>query len=139
MDEAEVLNDIDKRVVAIEVDLRGMAAVRKIIWSLAGAVVIGATSAVYGYGQLTQKLDSINLLELETHISTLLVVVGDHGTELENVRSEQSSLRGKFDTINEHIFELRNRIDDQTKERFYKEDGSRLEGRILRIENRIFK
>ena len=139
MDEAEVLNDIDKRVVAIEVDLRGMAAVRKIIWSLGGTVIIGFVSAVYGYGQLTQKLDNINLIEIEAHINTLLVVAGDHGTELENVRGEQARLRGRFDTISDHMIDMRDSIDDKTSERFYKSDGSRLEARILRIENRVFK
>ena len=139
MDETAVLNDIDKRVVAIEVDLRGMAAVRKVIWSLAVAVVIGATSAVYGYGKLVEKLDNINLMELETHIGTLLVVAGDHGTELENVRGGQARLRGRFDTLSDNMIDIRNSVDDKTSERFYKSDGDRLEQRILRLENIVFK
>ena len=146
MGESEILNDIDKRVVAIEVDLRGMAAVRKIIWSLAGAVVIGATSAVYGYGQLTQKIEHINITEFESHIGTLLTVAADHGTELVHIRGEIAEIRGVHTTFNDQMFQLRTQIDDRTAKRFYKSDGDRLsavdsemKARILRLENRVFK
>ena len=139
MDEASVLNDIDKRVVAIEVDLRGMAAVRKIIWSLGGTVIIGFISAVYGYGQLTQKLNNINMTEFESHIGTLLTVAADHGTELVNIRGEIAEIRGVHTTFNDQMFHIRTQIDDRTAKRFYKSDGVRLEARILRLENRVFK
>ena len=146
MDNDEVLDDIDKRVndivnriVVIETDSKHNASTRRVIWSIAGSVIIAAFTAVAGYSRLMEKIENINMTEFEGHIGTLLTVAADHGTALLHVRSEISEIRGVHTTFNDQMFQLRTQIDDRTAKRFYKSDGSRLEARILRIENRIFK
>lgn len=132
------LIDIDKRLVVLEERSRQNINTRRWIMGLAGFAVIQLGTLIFSYGQITQQIDDINLDELQANMVTALTVLGDHGTEIETVRGEQARVRGNIDQLHTYMENLRQKVDNQTRERFFKHDGDRLEERILRLENRVF-
>lgn len=146
----EILLDIQTRLAVVESDLTNIADSRRIIqrWLLSFIllIVVQLTAFVYGYGQLQIKVDNLNLSEfqdtmnqLEKNIDTALVVLADHGTELQDVRNEQARVRGNIDQIHILMDRLRAKVDNQTSDRFYLEDGRRLADRISRLEDKQLK
>lgn len=146
----EILLDIQTRLAVVESDLTNIADSRRIIqrWLLSFIllIVVQLTAFVYGYGQLQIKVDNLNLSEfqdtmnqLEKNIDTALVVLADHGTELQDVRNEQARVRGNIDQIHILMDRLRAKVDNQTSDRFYLEDGRRLADRITRLEDNQLK
>lgn len=140
----DTLSDINTRLALVESDLQRIAKNRWWLQGLAAVLIIQLSGAIYGYGRLVQRIDDIDLdkiqesmLSMEKNVDAALIVLADHGTELQDVRNEQARVRGNIDQLHEHMENLRRKLDDQTRERFYREDGTRLEERINRLENKI--
>lgn len=134
-----VLHSLDTRLTVIEADLDRLTNIRKWMLSFVGLFLIQFTGFIYGYAQLEQKVEGINLRELEKNVSVALTVVADHGTELESIRTEQARIRGQIDQFHLFMENMRKKLDAQTRDRWYKSDGDRLEGRVSRIEDRLFR
>ena len=145
----DILTDIRTRLALVENDLSQIVENRKIFtrWMLGlfTFVIVQIGSFLYGYGQITQKMDDLDLTEfrdsmtkIEKDVGTALVVLADHGTELQDVRNEQARVRGNIDQFHGYMNELRSKVDNQTKDRFYKTDGDRLRERIKRLEDKVF-
>lgn len=128
--EVDLLHDIDTRVRIMESELARIQGVRRVILGMAAFLIIQAIGAAIGYGQLLNKVDNLNLSNLERDVSTALLVLGDHGTEFKQLREEILFLRAQEDSITK-------RLDERTKDRFYRDDGLRLEKRIQRLEDHI--
>lgn len=138
MNDHELLLDERERLIKVESQVAIIGTMAKALWTLVVVMILQLGSWIYAYAQLDQKVSSLDLKELKQNISTALTVLGDHGTEFENLRSEQNRLRLKDDMLDQAILKMRDQIDNKTRERFYKSDGNRLENRIERLENHIF-
>lgn len=146
----DILSDIRTRIAIVENELSVIVDNRKIftrwILGLFAFVLVQIGSTAYSYGQLTQKIEDLDLTEfrdsqiqLKTNMDTALVVLADHGTEIQDVRNEQARVRGNIDQIHQLMENLRQKVDEQTADRFYKSDGDRLEKRMTRIEDKLLK
>lgn len=133
------------RLALVENDLGQIIDNRKIFqrWmmGLLAFVLIQLGSFAYGYGQINQKMNDLDLSEfsgalarLEKNVDTALVVLADHGTEIQDVRNEQARVRGNIDQIHVLMDRLRSKVDNQTNDRFYKKDGDKLEERVRELE-----
>lgn len=134
----DTLVDIDKRLVILEERSRQNLQTRKWIMGLVAAAVLQLGVVIFSYGQLTQQIANINLSEFEQNISTALTVLGDHGTELETIRGEQARVRGNIDQLHLYMENLRQKVDSQTRDRWYKSDGDKLDDRVRRLEDKVF-
>lgn len=141
----DILTDIRTRLALVENDLSQIVDNRRIFqrWmmGLLAFVLVQLGSFAYGYGQITQKMEDLDLSEfrdslvrLEKNVDTALVVLADHGTELQDVRNEQARVRGNIDQIHILMDGLRGKVDKQTNDRFYKSDGDKLEERVRELE-----
>ncbi len=135
----DYIKDIDKRVAIIEAEAMNNRRTRLIIYGQSGLLMLALIGGVYGFGQLEQKVTALNLEKLEQDIGVALRVVADHGTELQDVRTEQARVRGTIDEMWKLHRDMMARIDARTAGRFYKSDGDRLEDRIIRLESVVFK
>ena len=146
----DILTDIRTRLALVENDLSQIVDNRKIFqrWMLGlfAFVLVQIGSFAYGYGQITTKVENLDLgefrdaiIRLEKNVDTALVVLADHGTELQDVRNEQARVRGNIDQIHEYLNEVRRKVDSQTHSRFYKEDGDKHDARIKRLEDKVFQ
>ena len=133
--DGESLHNIDTRLALVEADLRSMAGTRKIILGMAGFLVIQAIGAVVGFVEMRTEFRNLDLTEYESQVTTALRVLGDHGTELADIRSNDSELRSEITRLYIEISKQRDIIDDKTIARFYKADGDRLENRVERLES----
>lgn len=146
----DLLTDIRTRLALVESDLNSIVEGRKAMtrWMLGliSFALVQIGSFAYGYGQITQKFNDLDLSEfrdaiirLEKNVDTALVVLADHGTEIQDVRNEQARVRGNIDQIHVLMDRLRQKVDMQTGDRFYKRDGDRLEERVKRLEDRVLQ
>ena len=140
----DVLADIRTRLALIESDLQRGSKTMAWLRGIAVVVVLQVGAFIYGYAQLQIRVDSINLEEFETALITLeknmttaMTVLGDHGTEFADVREEQARIRGQLDQFHSFLENVRQKADSQTRDRFYKDDGDRLEARIKRLEDKL--
>ena len=133
--DGESLHSIDTRLALVEADLRSMAGTRKIILGMAGFLVIQAIGGVVGFVEMRTEFRNLDLSEYESLVTTALRVLGDHGTEIADIRSNDSEIRGEITRMYIEMSKLRDIIDDKTVARFYKADGERLENRIERLES----
>ena len=131
----ESLHSIDTRLALVEADLRSMAGTRKIILGMAGFLVVQAIGGVVGFVEMRTEFRSLDLTEYESQVTTALRVLGDHGTELADIRSNDSETRGEITRLYIEMSKQRDIIDDKTVARFYKADGDRLENRVERLES----
>ena len=123
-----LLHDIDTRVRLVEADIARIIGTRKLIMGMAGFLIIQAIGGAIAYGQLLNKVDNLSLGNLERDVGVALTVIADHGTELQDIRNEQSRIRGQLDSFN-------SRMDEKTKDRYYRSDALRLEDRVGRLES----
>lgn len=141
-----ILVDIQTRLAVVEADLNNIVDQRKTfnLWMRSFMVLIAVQlgAFLYGYGELQTKVDGLDLSEFrqsmvqfEKNVDTALVVLADHGTEIQDVRNEQARVRGNIDQIHILMDRLREKVDNQTSDRFYKRDGDRLADRIKRLED----
>ena len=128
----KLLYDIDRRLAVVESDMSRMMGNRRILLGMAGFLVIQAIVGAIALGELRQKVSGLHLGDLERDVGAALVVVADHDTELENIRGEMFRMRGVIDQIN-------NRLDERTKDRYYRSDALRLEDRVGRLETYVLK
>lgn len=135
----EMYRDEYARLIRVEEQVAQIRTVARLAWSLFVVLLIQTVGFIYAYAQLEQKVEAMDLGKFRSDISTALVVLADHGTELQSVRDENTRIRGIIDELWTVHHDYRNQLDDKTKERFYRSDGDRLEDRIERLENRIFK
>ena len=146
----DILTDIRTRLALVENDLSQIVDNRRIFqrWMVSFVVLILVQlgSFIYGYAQLQFKVDDLDLTEfrdsllrLEGNVNTALAVLGQHGEEFKDVRNEQARVRGNIDQIHNYFNELRRKVDEQTGDRFYKQDGDRIEARIKRLEDKVFE
>ncbi len=130
----EILVDIQTRLAAVETDLENIIGLRgmmiRFFTPFVVLIVVQLGAFLYGYGQLEQKVADLDLgefhdaiIKLEKNIDTALVVLADHGTELQNVRNEQARVRGNIDQIHILMDRLRAKVDTHTTDQFYKNDG----------------
>ena len=133
--DGESLHSIDTRLALVEADLRSMAGTRKIILGMAGFLVIQAIGGVVGFVEMRTEFRNLDLSEYESQVTTALRVLGDHGTELADIRSNDSEIRGEIARMYIEMSKQRDIIDDKTIARFYKSDGDRLENRVERLES----
>ncbi len=150
MDDHHLLLDERERLIRVEEKISGFGRIIAAIWGLFVAVLLQAGGFLYGYAQLEQTVTSLNLSEIRQNNLTALTVLADHGTEFANVQTELTRLRSVDDGINQSMLNMATKIDGQTKDRFTGAEGremrshnrqqmDRLEARIVRIEDRIFK
>lgn len=126
----DLLHDINTRVRLVEVELSGFRRARRIILGMAGFLILQALAAAVGWGKLITEVESINVSDIERDVGIALTVVADHGTELQDIRNEQARIRGVLDSIYK-------RLDERTKDRYYRAEAMRLEERVSRLENSI--
>lgn len=129
--ESAMLRDEWARLIRVEEQVNQIRTIARLSWTLVIVMVVNVGGAIAGYATLKQQVENIDLGQFKSDISTALVVLGDHGTELSNVRTEHARLRANLD-------EMRGDMNDKTRERFYRSDGDRLEDRIERLENHVF-
>ena len=91
----------------------GVIRISKSILSLIVLVVLHFGYSVWWAAGIDAKFGDFE--SLQVGLSTALVVLGDHGTELLETRKEQAILRGRFADINK-------RIDTKTVDRFTRSD-----------------
>jgi hypothetical protein len=135
----DTLHTIDTRLTMVESELERIANQRKWLVSLFGMFLLQFCAFIYGYAQLTLTVENINLSSYEANINTALAVLASHGNEIETVRSEQQRIRGAIDQLYLFNENTRNKLDTQTRDRWYREDGLRLEKRIDRLESIVVK
>ena len=131
----ESLHSIDTRLALVEADLRSMAGTRKIILGMAGFLVVQAIGAVVGFVEMRTEFRNLDLNEYESQVTTTLKVLGDHGTEIADIRFNDRETLGEISRLYIEMSKVRDIIDDKTIARFYKSDGDRLEDRIERLES----
>lgn len=139
MTDHDLLSDMDKRLAVVELQVEGIRGMKRILWGNMITIIAAVIGFAYGYGQLITTVESFDNGELKRNVATALTVLGDHGTEFANIQSELSRLRGVDDAFHNEISQVNQRMDVRTSDRFYKHDGDRLEARIQRLENRVYK
>ena len=135
----EMYRDEYTRLIRVEEQVAQIRTVARLAWSLVIVMVLQLGGFIYAYAQLDQKVEAMNLGGFQTDISTALVVLANHDTEIQDVRDEHARLRGQMDEMWKAQREYQAKLDDKTKDRFYKSDGDRLEGRVSRLEDRAYK
>jgi len=100
---ADDLHALNTRLTLVERDIAVIASMRKWIMTGVVAILLQASGMLYTYGQLTQKVEQIASIDLQRDVSTTLTVLGDHGTELESVRTEQARVRERMDILADRI------------------------------------
>jgi len=106
-------------VAVIKSDAARQATMRRLLWGMTAFLVSQTIIAVFGYGRLTEQIEHLDMQTIETDIRTALVVVADHGTELQDIRGEQQRIRGIIDTIRN---EFKADLVRKTADRFHKRD-----------------
>lgn len=106
-------------VAVIKSDAARQATMRRLLWGMTAFLVSQTIIAVFGYGRLTEQINQLDLNELETDVRTALVVIADHGTEIQTVRTEQQRVRGVIDSLRN---ELKADLVRKTADRFHKRD-----------------
>jgi len=127
----KTLHHIDTRVTIIESEVEALAGTNRWLRGIAVVLVLQVILAAVGYGRLMEQVDQLHIDGLETNVNTALQVLGDHGTELAEVRSEQHRIRGVLDSVREEI-------NQRTSDRFTGRDGVQLNKRLSRIEDIIY-
>ena len=98
-DETDTLHAIDNRLILVESEVAALASTNRWVRGIAVVLVLQVILAGVGYGRLMEQVDQLHIDGLETNVNTALQVLGDHGTELAEVRSEQHRIRGVLDGI----------------------------------------
>ena len=126
--------EIEGRLVAIEHDLKGLIELKSLLIKLAitlGILILSQGGAfVWGYAQLSRDVENIDVQRLEDNTATALGVLGQHGEEFRTVTSEQARLRFRID-------QLQDKIEERTKDRFYRSDGDRLQSQLDQLRERV--
>ena len=117
------VHDIDKRLSIVESGIQRQEGMRKILWGMLGFLVVQFTGAAVGYGKLQSQLHDITSFRQDT--STVLTVLGDHGTEMQSIRQEMHHIRGRDDSISDRLTILDQQLLDRTKDRWYRSDALR--------------
>jgi len=135
---AEQIHILNTDLATIKVTLKDHAAFKRVLWGNAFAMVVLLASFSFGYGKLTYKIEHMNLARLEKNVATSLVVLGDHGTELKNVRDEQFRIRGVLDDMsNRFQKELSVRTDDRFRRSDWNAGVLWIKERFKNFEQRI--
>ena len=117
------VHDIDKRLSIVERGIERQEGMRKILYGMAGFLVVQFSGAAVGYGKLQTQLSAITEFRQDT--STVLNVLGDHGTELHGVREEMARIRGHDDAMSNRVTVMEQQLLDRTKDRWYRSDAIR--------------
>ena len=136
-EEQETLHHIDTRMVLVENELSRIVGVRRIMLGMSFLFIVQAMGVVYGYGQLNQRMDSVDMGDFQANITTALTVLGDHGSEFVHVRNEMARMQGLLDSNALAHGTLRDKIDARTQDRFYREDARQLRQEIVEQLNEL--
>lgn len=144
--DADTLHNIDTRLALVEAELRSMAGIRKIILGQAAILLLMAAGGIIGFTEMRTEFRSLNLTNIETNMTSTRVVLVGHSSELEAIRAENARLRVNIDTLRTADVRIREYVAEQTKGRFYKEDGdklkeydNKLDSRVTRLEDLFIK
>jgi hypothetical protein len=122
-----ILAELQPRIITLEAEVRSLLGAKKILISIAGFLIVQAFILAVVIGRYSEKMD--DLVANKVDVSTALAVLADHGTELENVRSDTARIQGVTDSLYQRLLEL-------SGNRFYKDpDGVNLEARVKRLED----
>jgi hypothetical protein len=122
-----ILAELQPRIITLEAEVKSLLGAKKILISIAGFLIVQAFILAVVIGRYSEKMD--DLVANKVDVSTALAVLADHGTELENVRSDTARIQGVTDSLYQRLLEL-------SGNRFYKDpDGVNLEARVKRLED----
>ena len=124
----ETLGHIDTRLSLVEREVNDLAAGGKWLKGIAVTIVLAIISGSMAFAKLSEQMESLNLSQIETDVSTALTVLGSHGVELEGIRAESARQRG----VDDSFFQA---MEARTMDRFTSKEGLRLEARIQRLED----
>lgn len=141
-DISERVSHIETELAVIEASQKRTEGMRKMLWGIGVAVFVQLIGAAVGYGKLQAQLDDIGSFRQDT--STVLAVLGDHGTELSNLNLELTRIRALDDNLAKHLNELQKQINNRTHDRYYRQDAVRERGEdrewtLLTIDAKINK
>lgn len=117
------VHSIALRMALVEAEVRGLAAIKR--WVIMGvlAMLAQAGGFVYGYAQMSLKVEQLASKEDGKRIVQLNSIVADHSQELESARLEQARIRERVDIISDRKFNLFNKLDERV---------GRLEGKVYK-------
>lgn len=145
MTDHDMISDEYERLIRVEEQVATIRTIARLAWSLVIVMLVQTGGFIYAYAQLSHEVENLNLADIERNVTTALTVLGQHGTEFTDVRSdisavrnEHSRLRGNIDDVHNQLVEFRNALDARTQDRFYRADGDKLERRIQRVEEELF-
>ena len=131
------LHHIDTRLTLVEADLSGWKHTKRWIQGIAVLFLIQAITGGVAMGRLFEKVDTLSNGEVFANVSRLNQIAVSHADEIRLTNENLAGLRGVMDNhLREHGAIL-TEIAVATKNRFYREDGLRLEARILRLETGV--
>ncbi len=132
------LGEMETDVAVIKADIERQAGIRKLMWGMSAMLLTQAIAGSVGYGKLQAKLDGMDLSGLRKDVSTALVVLGDHGTELQTVRDEQHRIRGVQDDMRKQfVSDLAARTDDRYRRSDWLANKLWLEEKFVNFEQRV--
>ncbi len=99
----EDIHELKTKMALVEQDLKAIAGMKN--WLIGGVVIIflQALGVATGYGILTQKVNSLGGEAMATNVAGNRMVLADHSSEIEGVRTEQARLRQRFDILADRI------------------------------------
>jgi len=124
----ESLGHIDTRLSLVEREVNDLASTGKWLKGIALGVVLSCIGGAVAFGEITNKMNNLNLDGMQRDIGTSLSVVASHGNEIELIRLEQHRLRGSMDSLRAEILQ-------RTQDRFTNKEGLAHDKRLLRLED----
>jgi len=125
----KTLHNIDTRVTLLESDFAAMASTHKWVRGIAAVLIIQFVVAAVAFGRLSEQVNGLDLDLVMQNDATALTVLADHGTELQEIRTENARLRGAMDAMRTEMFK-------RTQDRFTSKDGARMDIRMQRVEDK---
>ena len=117
------LGTLQTRLAVIESRVDDTAAMKKWVVGQLVVLMLSLIGVAAGWGELTQKVEGLDLDLIESNAKVAIQVAGQHGLELNQIRERDAIISNEIIQLRNSLSEVRSNVRKRTDDRYRRSDA----------------
>jgi len=117
------LGHLEASLAVIEMRVADTTTMKKWVMGQLAVLIIALIGAAAGWGELTQKVEGLDLELIESNAKVAIQVAGQHGLELNQIRERDAIISNEIIQLRNSLSEVRSNVRKRTDDRYRRSDA----------------